>query len=256
MVRQDERTRFVAGLRGARERAFGPGEYVGQESFMTATEIRRLGDHAGVGPGVSVLDLCCGIAGPGRLLAADRGCDYVGVDYSASALAIARQLAAGLPCRFVQGRVPPLPRFPEPFDVMLLLETLLAFEDKRELLAAIASALRPGGRLALTVEAGTPLTAIERATMPDADTVWLIELDDLLALLDGAGLEVERHDDVTEAHLRTATDLLAAFGADVAAIEARIGVRALDELIAAHELWCAWMGTGRVRKHAVVARRR
>ena len=51
MVRQDERAPFRAGLQRARERAYPPGEYVGQESFLRAGEIRRLADRAGIGPG-------------------------------------------------------------------------------------------------------------------------------------------------------------------------------------------------------------
>ena len=64
-VRQDQRAPFLAGLRRAREAAYPAGEYVGQESFMRAAEIRRLARHAGIGPGVSVLDLCCGIGRSG-----------------------------------------------------------------------------------------------------------------------------------------------------------------------------------------------
>ena len=62
---------------------------------MTAGEIRTLARHAGVGPGTRVLDLCCGIAGPGRLLARELGCELLGVDASASAVAIAREQAPG-----------------------------------------------------------------------------------------------------------------------------------------------------------------
>ena len=70
-MRQDQRASFVAGLRRARETAYPAGEYVGQESFMRAAEIRRLARHAGIARGVSVLDLCCRIAGPGRLIVAE-----------------------------------------------------------------------------------------------------------------------------------------------------------------------------------------
>ena len=53
---------------------------------MQAAEVRRLAHQARVGPGVPVLDLCCGVAGPGRMIAAESGCRYVGVDQSASAM--------------------------------------------------------------------------------------------------------------------------------------------------------------------------
>ena len=62
---QDDRARFDRALHRARSSAYAPGEFVGQESFMTAGEIRALAVQAGIGPGVGVLDLCCGIAGPG-----------------------------------------------------------------------------------------------------------------------------------------------------------------------------------------------
>ncbi len=48
-MRQDERAPFDRALQRAREAAYAPGEYVGQESFMTAGEIRALAVRAGVG---------------------------------------------------------------------------------------------------------------------------------------------------------------------------------------------------------------
>ena len=126
---------------------------------MTAGEIRALAVQAGIGPGVTVLDLCCGVAGPGRLLTRELGCVYLGVDASASAVALARERARDLPCRFAIAQVPPLPA--GSFDVVLLLETMLAFEDKDALVREIAAALRPGGRFAFTLEEGAPLTTAE-----------------------------------------------------------------------------------------------
>src|SRR5689334_17169534 len=55
-MRQDDRAPFDRALRRARAAAYPPGEFVGQESFMTAGEIRALAIRAGVGPGVGVLD--------------------------------------------------------------------------------------------------------------------------------------------------------------------------------------------------------
>lgn len=221
---------------------------------MRASEIRQIARQAGIGPGVSVLDLCCGIAGPGRLLVAEYGCHYLGVDYSASAIEIARELAGDLPCRFEQMYVPPIPD--GRFEVVLLLETMLAFPDKTALLQDVARALEPGGRVALTVEEGRPLTADERARMPDADTVWFVELAELTALLDTVGLSVIWQQQYTEAHRATATALLQAFRARSAEIESQVGSQALTELLTAHELWSHWLTVGRVRKFALVAVKR
>jgi SAM-dependent methyltransferase len=250
-VRQDGRAPFDRALEPARVAAYAPGEFVGQESFMTAAEIRALGVEAGIGHGATVLDLCCGVGGPGRFLTRELGCDYLGVDASASAVAIARERAGGLSCRFATARVPPLPA--GSFDVVLLLETMLAFEDKAALVGQIGAALRPGGRLAFTLEEGQPLTAAERAAMPEADTVWLTPLDELATHLERAGLEVTCQEDHSDAHRATAEALVDAFSADAEDIAAQIGRRALDELLTAHRLWIEWLGEGRVRKLALVA---
>jgi SAM-dependent methyltransferase len=252
-MRQDDRGPFDRALCRARMSAYAPGEFVGQESFMTAGEIRALARRAGIGPGASVLDLCCGVAGPGRLLTRELGCRYLGVDVSASAVAIARERAGDLPCRFAIAPVPPLPA--GSFDVVLLLETLLAFEDKDALVREIAAALPPGGRFAFTVEEGPPLTPAELAAMPDADTVWLTPLDALATSLEHAGLVVRWQEDCTRSHRATAQALAGAFAADAAGIAAQIGREALDELLAAHRLWVEWLDEGRVRKLALVAER-
>jgi SAM-dependent methyltransferase len=253
-MRQDERAPFVEALQRARVSAYAPGEFVGQESFMGAAEILALAEQAGVARGVSVLDLCCGVAGPGRFITEELGCDYLGVDLSPSAIEIARARAGALPCRFEISQVPPIPA--GPFDVVLLLETMLAFPDKEPLLREISRSLTPGGRFAFTIEEGRPLSASERERMPDADTVWLMPLAELLASLEQAGLVVRSRADHSDAHADVADALLDAFTADATAIAAQIGRPALDELLAAHRLWRDWLRDGRVRKLAIVASRK
>ena len=218
---------------------------------MRAGEIRSLALAAGITAGVSVLDLCCGVAGPGRLITRELGCSYLGVDLSPSAIEIARSRARDLPCRFKVARIPPIPA--GPFDVVLLLETMLAFPDKRALLEQISRALTPGGRFAFTMEEGPPLGGSERSTMPDADTVWLTPLDEMLGYLEGAGLVVRWQEDCSRSHHAMADSLGSAFAADAADISAQIGHRGLEELLAAHRLWGEWLGNGRVRKFALVA---
>jgi SAM-dependent methyltransferase len=227
------------------------GEYLGQQSFMRAGEIRQLAHQARVGPGVSVLDLCCGVAGPGRMITAESGCRYLGVDSSATALAAARELAGNLPCRFEQAQVPPLPE--GRFEVVLLLETMLAFPTKDGLVSEVARALEPGGRFAFTVEEGRPLTPQERTRMPGADTVWPIELTELTGMLREAGLTVIWRQQCSTSHHAMATALLRCYRADSLQIADQIGTQATTELITAHQLWSDWLGNGRVRKFAMVA---
>jgi SAM-dependent methyltransferase len=250
-MKQDERAPFAEALRPARLSAYAPGEFIEQESFMRAGEIRALALAAGIGPGVPVLDLCCGVAGPGRFITRELGCTYLGVDYSSSAIDIARERARDLPCRFEVARVPPVPA--GPFDVVLLFETMLAFEDKETLLQGVSRALTTGGRFAFTLEAGLPLTEAEREQMPDADTVWLTPLGDMLGCLERVGLTVRGRLDCSRSHRAVADSLIAAFSANDADIVTRIGRTALDELLAAHHLWSDWLQAGRVRKLALVA---
>jgi SAM-dependent methyltransferase len=250
-MRQDERAPFVQALQRARVSAYPPGEFVGQESFMRAGEILALAGQAGIAPGVSVLDLCCGVAGPGRFITRELRCTYLGVDSSSSAIEIARESAGDLPCRFEISRIPPIP--PGPFDVVLLFETMLAFPDKATLLQEISRALSTGGRFAFTLEEGLPLTEAERERMPDADTVWLTPLQEMLTWLKQVGLLVRRQEDCSQSHRAVADSLINAFAADATDIAAQIGRRALEDLLAAHRLWSEWLREGRVRKFAFVA---
>ena len=218
---------------------------------MRAGEIRAMALAAGITSGVSVLDLCCGVAGPGRFITRELGCSYVGVDLSSGAIEIARSRAGDLPCRFEVSRIPPIPA--GLFEVILLLETMLAFPEKEALVGQISRALTTGGRFAFTMEEGLPLSESERERMPDADTVWLTPLDEMLGYLERVGLVVRWQEDCSRSHRATADSLLCAFAADAADISAQIGRRGLEELLAAHRLWTDWLGEGRVRKIAIVA---
>ena len=151
-------------------------------------------------------------------------------------------------------QVPPLPA--GSFDVVLLLETMLAFEDKDALVREIAAALRPGGRFAFTLEEGPPLTTAERAAMPAADTVWLTPLDEMTACLERSGLVVTWHEDRSAAHARDGAG---------AGRRVRRGRRPTSPRSSAVRGWttcsprtgCGSSGwtAGRVRKLALVAER-
>jgi hypothetical protein len=136
---------------------------------------------------------------------------------------------------------------------VLLFETMLAFPEKETLLQGVARALRTGGRFVFTLEEGAALTEAERTRMPDADTVWLIPVDEMLAGLERAGLAVRWMSDCSRSHRAVANSLIDAFVADGADIAAQIGRRALDELLTAHRLWSEWLRVGRVRKLVFIA---
>ena len=71
---------------------------------------------------------------PGLFVTGELGCTYLGVDASPASVAVARRREPGMPGSRLGSRsrrIPPVP--PGRFDVVLLLETLLAFRDKRAL---------------------------------------------------------------------------------------------------------------------------
>ena len=89
--------------------------------------------------------------------------------------------------------------------------------------------------------------------MPGADRVWLIELAELTGMLRETGLTTIWRQEYSSSHHAIATALLRCYRADSAQIAGQIGEQAAAELITAHELWKDWLGTGRVRKFAMVA---
>ena len=120
----------------------------------TEQEVGFLVDALGIVPGTRVLDVGCG---PGRhaLALARRGAEVVGIDRSRTFLDLARTAAAdaSLPASFVEQDVRDLD-FDREFDVVLCLCQggfgLVGGRDEPAVFSRIASALAPGGRLALS----------------------------------------------------------------------------------------------------------
>ena len=125
-------------------------------SFTKGTEQETafLIDALGLGPGAVVLDVGCG---PGRHAhaLARRGCSVVGIDISERFVSLATAEAPG-GATFVRADARALPVRPV-FDAAVSLcqggfglPTDPKTPDDHAVLAAMAAALRPGGRLALT----------------------------------------------------------------------------------------------------------
>lgn len=242
-------------LRELRVQAYGAGQYVGQEGFMLATEMLALARAAGVGRGTRVLDLCCGSGEPGLHLAKEAGCHLVGLDLCEPGLRQAqrRVVSAGLvgSAHFLVADATRLP-LDTRFDVVLLLETALAFQDKPRLLRGIGRLLRPKGRLALTVEEGFPLSE-ERRGVPGGDGIWLVEFRPFLDLVESLGFRVKHLEDHTRAHADLAGRLASIFRQHRDRLAAELGAALCEDLVAAHARWAEWLTTRRVRKLALIA---
>ena len=89
--------------------------------------------------------------------------------------------------------------------------------------------------------------------MPGSDTVWLIELAELTGVLREAGLTLNWRQEHSSSHQAIATALHRSYSAASSQIADEIGPQATAELITAHRLWSDWLGSGRVRKFAMVA---
>jgi hypothetical protein len=98
--------------------------------------------------------------------------------------------------------------------VVLLLETMLAFPDKEALVG---------------------------------------ELAELTGVLREAGLTVIWRQECSSSHHAIATALLRCYRAESPQIVGPIGTQATAELSTAHQLCSEWLGSGRVRKFAMVA---
>ena len=130
----------------------------------TEQEVEFLVDVLGIGPGSRVLDVGCG---PGRhaLALAARGIEVVGVDISQRFVDLAAEQAAarGLPATFVRLDARALPYEAE-FDAVISLcqgafglqgatragSTSVPLDGDDRVLAGIAEAARPGGKVAVS----------------------------------------------------------------------------------------------------------
>ena len=200
-----------------------------------------------------MLDVCCGTAGPGSVIARELGCRYLGVDFSARAIALARERGRRLRGAFAvaacrRSRA-------GPFDVVLLLETMLAFADKAALVRAVAAALRPGGRFAFTLEEGAPLTVAERAAMPDADTVWLTPSTTWWGRWSGPGSPSRGSRTTGRAHRAQARRWWTRSPRTTRRSPRRSAGAALDDLLAAHRLWVGGWMMGACARSRLVANR-
>jgi SAM-dependent methyltransferase len=157
------------------------------EPFGAATrsDLRRIAEVVGVGPGQVLLDLGCGAGGPGLLVAQRTGASLVGMDLSAVAIRQAIEGAAnwGLTAQatFQAGDFCASGLPSAAFDGAMSVDVLWMVPDKLAALREIARLLRPAARFACTTW--------EFAESPPDEN----QVADYRPLLREAGFEVERY---------------------------------------------------------------
>lgn len=116
-------------------------------------QVQVMLDWLGLRPGHRLLDVTCG---PGLYARefATRGVEVTGIDFGPASMRYAREICAGLPCRFVQGDVREMDFAGAGFDAAIYLYgqfTVLRPAESLDVLRRIQAALRPGGRLLLEI---------------------------------------------------------------------------------------------------------
>ena len=154
---------------------------------------RALAVQGELRPGMRVLDVGAGIGGPARTLAAEFGCDVVGLDLSESFCEAAALLSARVGMhgrvRFQQGDALDMPFDDGSFDALWTQNVLMNVEDKRRLFAQFRRVLRPQGRLIFQTIVAGPVPGVHYPVMwaRDAGTSFLEPPDTLRQMLSDAG---------------------------------------------------------------------
>jgi SAM-dependent methyltransferase len=133
-----------------RHTGFPPGTRAG---VVPAEAIPELAAELRLGPGGTLLDLACGRGAYGLLIAKKAGSSVVGVDFSAQALAEAREQAARMDVSGATFRVGELTAtgLPDAFVEAVLCTDSIQFPDEPALAyGEIRRVLKPGGRVVLT----------------------------------------------------------------------------------------------------------
>jgi 2-polyprenyl-3-methyl-5-hydroxy-6-metoxy-1,4-benzoquinol methylase len=180
------------------------GEDIGQNSWLTSSELDRFRGWLDLSAGKSLLDVACGAGGPALRIASLTGCSVTGIDVHEPAVAIASKLAAerGLD-RSATFRTldagGQLPFSDDSFDAITCIDAINHFPDREQLVAEWARLLKPGGRLLFTdpIIVTGPLTNIEVAVRSSAGFYLLVPQGYDERIVEQCGLRIVTSENVT-----------------------------------------------------------
>jgi 2-polyprenyl-3-methyl-5-hydroxy-6-metoxy-1,4-benzoquinol methylase len=154
-----------------RREAFG--EDIGQNSWLTASELDAFLAWLNLSSGKTALDVACGSGGPALRMVASTGCSVVGIDLHDQAISIAKSIAPQLDGRaefYVMNAAEQLPFSDASFDAITCIDAINHFPNRSLVVAEWTRLLTPGGRLLFTdpVTIIGPLTNEEIAVRSSA----------------------------------------------------------------------------------------
>ena len=181
------------------------GEDIGQNSWLTITELRTFVDWLGLKPGQHVLDVGSGSGGPSLYLAGLAACRLTGIDNSESAVATASQAAeTRTPKVQAQFRTADatqtLPFAPDMFDAVICIDSMNHFVDRLAVLRELYRVLKPGGRILYTdpIVVTGPISSEEITVRSSAGFSLFVPPGENERLLQQSHFFLVRREDVSE----------------------------------------------------------
>lgn len=156
-------------------------------SFLTLPEMRGMAAELALTEGSVLVDLACGMGGPGLWIARETGAQLIGIDISSVALEKARERAAALrlpSARYVPGAFANTGLDGGSADGAMSVDALQYAPDKQAALDEAARVLRPGGRLVFVC------FELEAARLAGLPVLGTDPVGDYRPVLDRAGFDV------------------------------------------------------------------
>jgi cyclopropane fatty-acyl-phospholipid synthase-like methyltransferase len=136
-----------------RQEAFG--QDIGQNSWITATEMQRLLSLLSLKPTCNLLEVACGSGGPAMYIAEITACNVTGVDNNENGIATAEQLSAK---KKSKGKInfqfadanSQMPFDLQSFDAIVCMDAINHFTNRARVLSEWNRLLKPAGRFLYT----------------------------------------------------------------------------------------------------------
>lgn len=146
--------------------------------------------------GMHLLDVGCGIGGPSRYFAVERGCRVTGIDltddYVRTAASLARRVGLGGKVDYRQASALALPFEAGTFDGAYMMHVGMNIEDKPKLFSEVRRVLKKGGWFAIfdVMRAGDGALAFPVHWAASADTSFVVSPKEYRRGLEAAGFSI------------------------------------------------------------------